>query len=132
MVSEKEEAETALPPKPTPKSNGPKSARRQAFVSEAAHTSPASERPGHSPAVPQPAGLPAAALARAPAPAIVADLSMSEASASTAASPVATDAMVAPVSDLLDEEGDQQKCIVCWIEDRETTLAPCGHRVLCR
>ena len=24
------------------------------------------------------------------------------------------------------------KCIICWTTDRETTLAPCGHRVLCR
>ena len=30
------------------------------------------------------------------------------------------------------ESDDADKCIVCWMTDRETTLAPCGHRVLCR
>lgn len=31
------------------------------------------------------------------------------------------------------DDGDNtNKCIICWTTDRETTLAPCGHRVLCR
>ena len=31
------------------------------------------------------------------------------------------------------DDGDEaSKCIICWTTDRETTLAPCGHRVLCR
>ncbi|KAL0028126.1 hypothetical protein WJX77_008751 [Trebouxia sp. C0004] len=32
-----------------------------------------------------------------------------------------------------DDDAEQQNmCIVCWVMKRETTLAPCGHRVLCR
>lgn len=32
-----------------------------------------------------------------------------------------------------DDDAEQQNmCIVCWTMERETTLAPCGHRVLCR
>ncbi len=31
------------------------------------------------------------------------------------------------------ENAEQQnKCVVCWTSHRETTLAPCGHRLLCR
>lgn len=31
-----------------------------------------------------------------------------------------------------DDGEEATKCIICWTTDRETTLAPCGHRVLCR
>ena len=31
-----------------------------------------------------------------------------------------------------DDGEEASKCIICWTTDRETTLAPCGHRVLCR
>lgn len=35
--------------------------------------------------------------------------------------------------DSASDDGDEAtKCIICWTTDRETTLAPCGHRVLCR
>lgn len=31
------------------------------------------------------------------------------------------------------DDGDEaSKCIICWTTNRESTLAPCGRRVLCR
>lgn len=31
-----------------------------------------------------------------------------------------------------DDAEQENMCVVCWTLERETTLAPCGHRVLCR
>lgn len=59
------------------------------------------------------------------APSILSDLA--------ASAPSVADEQPCIDQDAGSDDGDEaSKCIICWTTDRETTLAPCGHRVLCR